>query len=94
MAAIALDLQDNVKDDSLFMLCPLNYQSKAHMVRVILSIEFFLVTIFLDQRPLYDHVNQTFASLDPSWCYRYTRLTNQQLQLLFELLNSPPCFII
>jgi hypothetical protein len=35
-----------------------------------------------------------FASLDPSWCYHYTRFTNQQLQLLFELLNLPPCSVI
>jgi len=34
------------------------------------------------------------ASLDPSWCYPYTRFTNQQLQLLFELLNLPPHLVI
>ena len=30
LAAIAIDLQDNDEDDSLFMLCLLNYQSKTH----------------------------------------------------------------
>jgi hypothetical protein len=34
------------------------------------------------------------ASLDPSWCYPYTRFTNQQLQLLFELLNLPAHLVI
>jgi len=97
LAAIAIDLQDNDKDDSLFMLCLLNYQSKTHMVKVLLSVEFFFMTIFPEQRvpcPMYLRINRTFASLDPSWCYRYTRFTNEQLQLLFELLNLPPRFII
>ncbi len=37
---------------------------------------------------------QNFGSLDPSWCYRYIRFTIHQLQLLHELLNPPPWFII
>jgi len=97
LAAIVIDLQDDDEDDSLFMLCLRNYQSKTRMVKVLLSVEFFFMTIFPEQRvprPLYLRTNQTFASLDPSWCYRYTRFTNQQLQLLFELLNLPPCFLI
>jgi hypothetical protein len=95
LAAIAIDLQDNDKDDSLFMLCLLNYQSKTSMVRVLLH--FFFMTIFPEQRVpchLYHCTHQTFASLDPSWCYCYTRFTNHQLQLLFDLLNPPLCFII
>jgi hypothetical protein len=78
-------------------LCLLNYQSKTRMVKVLLSVEFFFMTIFPEQRvprPLYLRINRMFASLDPTWCYRYTRFTNEQLQLLFELLNLPPCFII
>jgi hypothetical protein len=97
LAAIAIDLQDDDKDDSLFMLCLLNYQSKTHMVKVLLSAEFFFMTVFPEQRiprPLYHRTNRMFASLDPSWCYPYTRFTNQQLQLLFELLNLPPHFVI
>jgi len=97
MAAIAIDLQDDNEEDSLFMLCLLNYQSKACMVRVLLTVEFFFMAIFPEQRNpchLYHHIIQTIASLDPSWCYCYTRFTNQQLQLLFELLNPPPHFII
>jgi hypothetical protein len=67
------------------------------MVRIILTIDFFFMAIFLEQRaprPLYAPVNRIFASLDPSWCYRYTRFTNHQLQLLYELLSPPPRFII
>ena len=78
-------------------MCLLNYQSKTRMVRIILTIEFFFMTIFPEQRlprPLPLPVNRTFASLDPSWCYRYTRFTNHQLQLLHELLNPPPWFVI
>ena len=55
------------------------------------------MTIFPEQRvprPLPILANRTFASLDPSWCYRYTRFTNHQLQLLYELLNPPPRFNI
>ncbi len=58
---------------------------------------FFYMTIFPEQRvprPLLIPVNRTFASLDPSWCYRFTRFTNHQLQLLYELLNPHPCFNI
>jgi hypothetical protein len=93
MAAIAIDLQDVNEDDSLFMLCLLNYKSKTRMVRVLLMVEFFFMTFFPEQRVpchLYHCANRTFASLDPSLCYHYTRFTNQQLQLLFELLNPPP----
>jgi hypothetical protein len=95
MAAIAIDLQDDDEDES--MLCLLKYQSKTCMVRVLLTIEFFFMTIFPEQRVphhLCHHANWAFASLDPSWCYCYTRFTNQQLQLLFELLNPPPHLII
>jgi hypothetical protein len=34
LAAIAINLQDDDEDDSLFMLCLLNYQSKICMVKV------------------------------------------------------------
>jgi hypothetical protein len=67
------------------------------MVKVLLSVEFFFMTIFPEQRvprQLYHRTNQTFASLDPSWCYHYMRFTNQQLQLLFKVLNLPPRFVI
>jgi len=48
MAAIAIDLQDDDEDES--MLCLLKYQSKTCMVRVLLTIEFFFMTIFPEQR--------------------------------------------
>jgi hypothetical protein len=94
-AAVGLYLQED--EDALFMLCLLSYQSKTCRVSVILTINFFFMTIFPEQRvpcPLSAPVNQTSALLDPYWCYHYTRFTNQQLQLLFELLNPPPHFII
>jgi hypothetical protein len=92
LAAVAIDLHKD-EDDAIFLMCLLNYQSKTRMVRVVLTIEFFYLTIFPEQRvphPLHAPVHRTFASLDPSWCYRYTRFTNHQLQLLHELLNPPP----
>jgi hypothetical protein len=96
LASVALDLHKD-EDDTIFSMCLLNYQSKTCMVRVVLTIDFFYMTIFSEQRVprlLYAPVHRTFASLDPSWCYRYTRFTNHQLQLLHELLNPPPRFII
>jgi hypothetical protein len=96
LAAVAIDLHED-EDDAIFLMCLLYYQSKTRMVRIVLTIEFFYMTIFPEQRvprPLYTPVHRAFASLDPSWCYRYTRFTNHQLQLLHELLNPPPRFII
>jgi len=72
-------------------------QSKTCLVRFILAIEFFFMTIFPELRvphPFYAPINRTFALLDPSWCYHYTRFTNQQLQLLYDMLYPPPCIII
>jgi hypothetical protein len=67
------------------------------MVRLILVIEFFFMTILPPQRvlhPLCTPFNRTFVLLDLSWCYRYIRFTTHQLQLPHELLNLPPCFVI
>jgi hypothetical protein len=79
LASITLDLHED-EDDAIESSLPLN----------------FFKTIFLKQRvphPL-PPINRSVASLDPSWCYRYTRFTNHQLQLLYELLNPPPQFTI
>ena len=84
-------------DDTIFSLCLLNYQQKKNVRRILLTMEFFYMTIFPEQRvprPLMVPINRTFASLDPTWCYRYTRFTNHQLQHLYELLNLPPRFVI
>ncbi len=96
LASVTLDLHED-EDDTIFLMCLLNYYSKTQLVRVVLTIDFFYMTIFPEQRvprPLRIPANRIFASLDPSWCYRYTRFTNHQLQLLYELLNPPPRFII
>jgi hypothetical protein len=96
MAAIALDLQDDDKDDSLFMLCLLNYQRKTSMVKVLLTVEIFhenLPRAGRSSSPLSSY-QPSICFIRPSWCYRYTGFTNQQLQVLFEQLNPPPCFII
>ncbi len=96
LASVALNLQED-EDDTIFLMCLLHYQSKTRMVRVVLTIKFFYMTIFPEQRvpcPLCAPINRTFALLDPSWCYRYTRFTNHQLQLLYELLNPPSRFVI
>jgi hypothetical protein len=78
LAAVALDLHEE-DDDTIFILCLLNYQNKTRMVRIVLTIVFFFMTILPEQRvphPLPLPLSRTLASLDPSWCYRYTRFTN------------------
>jgi hypothetical protein len=40
LASVVLDLHED-EDDSIFLLCLLNYQSKTRMVRVVLTIDFF-----------------------------------------------------
>jgi hypothetical protein len=94
LASVVPDLHED-EDNTIFLLCLLNYHSKTCMVRIVFIV--FTMTIFPEQkvpRPLPCSVNRTFASLDPSWCYRYTSFTNDQLQLLYELLIPPPRFNI
>ena len=40
IASVALDLHED-EDDTIFLLCLLNYQSKTRMVKIILTIDFF-----------------------------------------------------
>jgi hypothetical protein len=66
MAAFALDLQED--EDALFMLCLLSYQSKTCRVSVILTINFFFMTIFPKQRvprPLSAPVNLNICFVRP-----------------------------
>jgi hypothetical protein len=49
MVAVALDLQED-EGDPQFLICLLSYQSKTYMIRVILSIDFVIITIFLEKQ--------------------------------------------
>ncbi len=82
LASVVLDLHEN-EDDTIRILCLLNYESKTRMVRSFLTIRFSTWKIFPEQRvphPIPVQANTTYASLDPSWCYRYTRFINHQHQ--------------
>jgi hypothetical protein len=59
MAVVALDLQED-EDDSQFMLCLLNYQSKTYMIRVIVSIDLFF----------HDNLPGAASSLSPLCSYQ------------------------